>query len=351
MSNPIDFDGINQAALSEARSLLQDLLPGGKFSSSQYVVKNPNRDDGKAGSFTINHEKGVWKDFATGDGGGDLISLAAYIWGCGQSVAALRLAEKLGVPAASKPTQGASRTAPKIRPWGDEGPPVRDDEIRRHVYRNLSGTPVKIKIKYRDGKFANFYRHFRDGKPGGWQARKPAKFEDVPYVTGSLNPFDIELQGDQILWPEGEKDVDTLSKLSLPAFTFGGVGDGLPAGIEHYLTDRRVVILADNDDAGRKHTEKKAEYALWANAASIQIVHFLELPVKADVSDYIAHGGTRDALLSRIDASPVLQRPIESKEQGSAESRTTSGLLVRRASTLSQFGGYGPTELPSESYS
>ena len=31
MSNTIDFDGINQAALRVSRLLLQELIPGGKF--------------------------------------------------------------------------------------------------------------------------------------------------------------------------------------------------------------------------------------------------------------------------------------------------------------------------------
>src|SRR5215472_2561435 len=109
MSDTIDFDGINQAALRVSRSLLQNLLPGGKFNGSQYVVRNPNRDDRQPGSFTINYKTGVWKDFASGDGGGDFVSLHAYVWHCGQSVAACRLAAKLGVPV-TKSGSGRAQT-------------------------------------------------------------------------------------------------------------------------------------------------------------------------------------------------------------------------------------------------
>jgi hypothetical protein len=97
-SNPIDFVAINEAALRVAGSFLKELLPGGKFVGQEYVVKNPKRDDQSPGSFTINSKTGVWKDFATDDGGGDFVSLHAYVWHCGQSVAACRLAAKLGVP-------------------------------------------------------------------------------------------------------------------------------------------------------------------------------------------------------------------------------------------------------------
>jgi hypothetical protein len=116
------------------------------------------------------------------------------------------------------------------------------------------------------------------------------------------------------LWPEGEKDVDSLSNLNLPAFTFGGVGDGLPDGINQYLKDRRLVILTDNDEPGRAHAEKKAAAAHTASAASIKVVHFPELAPKGDVSDFIASGGTIEHLTGRIDAAPQWSPPRVPKE-------------------------------------
>src|SRR5579863_6376281 len=98
MTPLIDFDGINAAALRGGRSLAQDLIPGGKFRSLEYIVKNPCRNDNQAGSFSINYRTGVWKDFATDDGGADLISLVAYIRQCNQGEAARELSERLGVP-------------------------------------------------------------------------------------------------------------------------------------------------------------------------------------------------------------------------------------------------------------
>ena len=38
----------------------------------------PRRADHRKGSFKINLTTGRWSDFATGDAGGDLVSLAAY---------------------------------------------------------------------------------------------------------------------------------------------------------------------------------------------------------------------------------------------------------------------------------
>ena len=315
----IDFDGINQAATRDYRSLLSNLIPGGKFRGPEYVAKNPCRNDQHPGSFSINFKTGVWKDFANGNGGSDFVSLVAYVRNISQSDAARELADKLGVPFLKsngpngsikhngpKPNdtqRGAPAfDAPRIYPWGDDGPPVRAGEMRRHLYRD-NGAVVRVKIKRADGGFINWYR-----VGAGWQAKKPDDYRPVPYVTDDIDPFKPELIADEIFWTEGEKDVDTLNRLNLPAFTFGGVGDGLPGDIGHYLKDRHLVIPADNDQAGRDHAEKKAALAHSMGAASIKIVHFLELPEKNDVSDFIEGGGTAEQLVDRTTKA-LLWRP------------------------------------------
>jgi putative DNA primase/helicase len=197
--------------------------------------------------------------------------------------------------------------APRVYDWGDCGPPVQADELRRHSY--LGST--KIKIKYNDG-FKTWYR-----VGAGWQAKKPENFQPVPYVTAAIDPFDPELKDDQIFWPEGEKDVDSLSKKNLLAFTFGGVGDGLPDDIEIYLSKRHLIILVDNDDTGRKHGERKAALAHSAGAVSIRIIGFPELATKADVSDFFAGGGTAEDLIARIDVAPLWAPQRESRRKQS----------------------------------
>lgn len=93
----IAFDDINDAAMSALPSLLARWLPDGKRVGREWVCKNPRRADRRAGSFKVNLVNGKWSDFATGDGGGDVISLAAFLAGTGQADAALSLASMLGV--------------------------------------------------------------------------------------------------------------------------------------------------------------------------------------------------------------------------------------------------------------
>lgn len=94
----IDFAGINRAALANVDRILARWLPGGRVNGAEYVARNPRRNDRRLGSFKINTETGKWADFATGDRGGDLVSLAAYLSGLSQVEAARELADMLGVP-------------------------------------------------------------------------------------------------------------------------------------------------------------------------------------------------------------------------------------------------------------
>jgi uncharacterized protein (DUF927 family) len=69
------------------RNYIQQLLPGGTVQNNEYVVKNPTRNDNKAGSFSINLTSGKWSDFATGDAGNDLIGLTVYVKGISKTEA------------------------------------------------------------------------------------------------------------------------------------------------------------------------------------------------------------------------------------------------------------------------
>jgi hypothetical protein len=82
-----------------AAPILGRWLHGGRIEGREYVVRNPKRRDRRPGSFKVNLDTGRWADFATGDKGGDPISLAAYLAGCSQVEAAHRLAAMLGIGA------------------------------------------------------------------------------------------------------------------------------------------------------------------------------------------------------------------------------------------------------------
>jgi hypothetical protein len=96
-SHSLDFARIAQAAVRHAERLVPAWLPGGRRRGREWVVRNPRRADAHAGSFSINLRTGRWADFATGDRGGDLISLLAYLDGTSQLAAARKLQQELAL--------------------------------------------------------------------------------------------------------------------------------------------------------------------------------------------------------------------------------------------------------------
>ena len=93
----VSFEKTNAAALFVLLPILTRWLPDGVLRGQEYIARNPTRSDNEPGSFKINIRSGRWSDFATGDKGGDVISLAAYLFTLKQSEALRRVAIMLGV--------------------------------------------------------------------------------------------------------------------------------------------------------------------------------------------------------------------------------------------------------------
>lgn len=100
MSNyTVSFEKINKTALNNSLAILQRWLPDGQIIGHEYKALNPTRQDNKNGSFSINITNGKWADFATGDKGGNMISLTAYLFKIKPLEAAKRLSYMLGIEA------------------------------------------------------------------------------------------------------------------------------------------------------------------------------------------------------------------------------------------------------------
>jgi AAA domain len=189
--------------------------------------------------------------------------------------------------------------------------------IRRHPYRRgRDGPVVRVKVKLVSG-WIDWYR-VRNGAEVGWQARKPPGFVDVPYFA-AIYPFDPEHVGDDLLWCEGEKDTDCADKAGALAFTFGSAGS-VPAVAVEYVEGRHLVILGDNDKAGRDFVQRAAALCDPV-AASVRVYTFPDLAAGGDLADHLQAGGTIEQAIERaavFEVSPEV------------ESSTTSGGLVIR---------------------
>ena len=92
-----NYEAINAAAIRALPEILQRWLPDGKVIGREYVALNPKRGDRTTGSFAVSTSTGRWADFATGDRGGDTVSLAAWLFDLPQPEAARRVAAMLGL--------------------------------------------------------------------------------------------------------------------------------------------------------------------------------------------------------------------------------------------------------------
>ena len=99
VATDIDFREIARRTLPNLIMILDQLGVTHRRSGPEIEMLNPTRDDRRFGSFRISMRSGRWSDFATGDAGGDVISLFAYLRGCRQIDAARRIATLLKVGA------------------------------------------------------------------------------------------------------------------------------------------------------------------------------------------------------------------------------------------------------------
>lgn len=102
---------------------------------------------------------------------------------------------------------------------------------------------------------------------------------------------------------EGEKDADNLARLGLAATCNAGGAGKWRKQHAAALAGADVVILPDNDDAGRDHARQVAA-SLVGIAKCVRVLELPGLPPKGDVSDWLSAGGTADELWRLIEGAP-----------------------------------------------
>jgi AAA domain len=193
---------------------------------------------------------------------------------------------------------------PVWHPDKGHGPAKPAGEIRRHLYVDDKGRPrrAKIKVQRKDGvSWTDWYLVRNPVHGAGWQARKPTAYVEIPYfLQEGTNPFDAEFSQIRLYQTEGEKDAENIARAQGCAFSFGGSSSIIDCS--NLVHGRDLVILADNDDAGRKWVQKQAR--LLADAArSLKIYTFPDLKPGGDASDFLENHSLAD-LDAIIDALP-----------------------------------------------
>ncbi|MBS1911685.1 MAG: DUF3987 domain-containing protein [Bacteroidetes bacterium] len=171
---------------------------------------------------------------------------------------------------------------------------------RGYSYRRYAAdrTPI-LGIDADDYVLANGVYVRTYGRPAGGAQRFEAS-DRVLYRLPELRR--AVAGGHTIFLVEGEKDVETLAALGIPATTNPmGAGKWLDQ-FSAELAGADVVVIPDNDEPGRRHAARVTR-SLTGVAASVRVLELPGLPPRGDVTDWIENGGTADELLTMADAS------------------------------------------------
>lgn len=205
---------------------------------------------------------------------------------CGAKGGLRKLAEKLG-----------------INPGKSNGNNDLGQIVKTYDYRDEGGTLLFQTVRFDPKDF----RQRRPGRQGGWTWNLNGT-RRVLYHLPEL----ITRPNDVAFIVEGEKDADLLADKRLLATTSPGGAGKWRHEYGESLRDRDVVIVPDNDEAGKRHSESVAR-SLHGIAATVKIVHLPDLRYKGDVSDWLQAGHGIEALQKLAAAAPEWSCDVEER--------------------------------------
>lgn len=192
--------------------------------------------------------------------------------------------------------------------FDDSRKPVREAKhsrrkiVARYDYTNENGALLNQKTRWvEDGKKAFTWSHREGGQWIKGRKGEPTLY-NLPVIKGAGCVYVVE----------GEKDVETLKALHIPAVC-GADGAGPGKWLSQYteaLRGSHVVVIPDNDDTGRAFAVETAN-SLHGVASSVQVADLLnvwpELPEHGDTTDIFEKFGKEgvSSILSAAAKAPL----------------------------------------------
>ena len=206
--------------------------------------------------------------------------------------------------------------------------------LAEYDYRDADGI-VRYQVVRLDPK--SFRQRQPDGH-GGWKWEM-TNVRQLPYRLPAL----LAEPHKPVYIVEGEKDADRLQKDGLVATTNAGGAGKWRDELNAWFEDRDVIILPDNDEAGRKHAFAVAQ-KLNGIARRIRVVELPGLAPKGDVSDWLhwQKGGHSIKDLRRLvlgapawepDAADPPAKPMSSEDEARPPRYSDDALAMRFSTT------------------
>lgn len=246
---------------------------------------------GTHGSKSVDVRKGTWYDFETNGGeGGGVIDLVKREEGATLGGIGSVLQRKFGI---------SSQQVERLRP--------REFLSKAYSYFDEHG-----ELRYQVLRFEP--RRFQQRQPAGesWVYNMDG-IEPLPYRLPDI----IKNPDAPIFIVEGEKCADTLARHGLVATTSHGGAGKWRDPLNKFFEGRRVIVLPDNDEPGKRHADVVIQ-KLWGIAAEIKRVELHGLPPKGDVVDWFNAGRDLSAFKQAVKVAPKIieppQKPVQELE-------------------------------------
>jgi hypothetical protein len=259
---------------------------------------------GRHGSKSVDLEKGQFFNHETNEGGGVLWAIEQET---GRTVAggqAIEWMRERGFDVEERPAPppqasgGSSRRSDSKGNWLPNRVPDNGELTKAYDYVNQDGDIVYQVCRFEwevdpsvnpKGREKTFVQRRKDTtKKGGW-AYSMQGVTWLPYRLPEL--IEDIAQGYKIFLVEGEKKVDMLRALGVPATCNHGGAGKFPEDLVPWFKDSDVVLLPDNDEAGRKHMGLVGR-RLEGVAKSIRLLNLPGLPHKGGIDDWLPAGGS-----------------------------------------------------------
>lgn len=258
----------------EARRVFDSAVSGIRWKGDRGIGRCPFHDDHRP-SLSVDAEKGLY--FCHGCGAkGNLVQFGRRLFG--------------------STTSAAKRSVTKSSDRGGGRNEMRETETI-YVYEDSEGDLAFQKIRFKPKSFALR----RPAEDGGW-------IWNIQGVTKV--PFHLPevLAADVVFVCEGEKDCETLKKWGLVATCNVGGAGRWEDRYSQILKGKKVCVLQDDDEPGRKHAQTVAQ-SVARHAAEVRLLP--PFPGSKDVSDWAASGGTKKQLLKLAAATSIFAASTE----------------------------------------
>lgn len=233
---------------------------------------------GAHGSMSVDLEKGVWHDHEAKQGGGVLALLERE-----QKLSGADAFEWL------KREVGAEFEDTRRQP---QRPAQKAKLVASYDYVDEHGEVLFQVCRFEPKDF----RQRRPDGQGGWSWSVKG-LRQIPYRLPEL--IEAIAMDRTVFVVEGEKDVEALAKLGVVATCNAGGAGKWPASFAEHFQGADVVVIPDNDEAGRNHAALVGA-GLRESAGRLRVLNLPDLPPKGDVSDWLRAGGSLDGLYDLV---------------------------------------------------